>query len=230
MPGSHRLRSRQRSVHVLRCAIAGRCPPLRRRHGSRPHRADRIRCSLVVRDMPRSVLPAARSCACDRAASDRDEYSGGIRAHPVLDGGQRLGSAGGEPWPVAARTGAPRCDLTSSAGSPPSSTIPLRGSWTTSTACAPSGARSRPEPAELRGPVLPVHPDQRFLHPGPIDHPNIPISLAGVNPRMAAAAGEAADGFNVHPMHSPGYLREVIRPALAEGARKRAGRRKHSPW
>ena len=60
-----------------------------------------------------------------------------------------------------------------------------------------------------------------FFNPGPIDHPDIPVYLAGVNPRMAAAAGEAADGFSVHPMHSPEYLREVIRPAIAEGARKR---------
>ena len=60
-----------------------------------------------------------------------------------------------------------------------------------------------------------------FFNPGPISEPDIPIYLAGVNPRMAIAAGEAADGFNVHPMHSPAYLREVILPALAEGARKR---------
>ena len=60
-----------------------------------------------------------------------------------------------------------------------------------------------------------------FFNPGPIDHPDIPVCLAGVNPRMAAAAGEAADGFSVHPMHSPGYLREIVRPAIAEGARKR---------
>lgn len=56
---------------------------------------------------------------------------------------------------------------------------------------------------------------------GPIDHPQIPVFLAGVNPRMARAAGEAADGFSVHPMHSPDYLREVIRPAIDEGARSR---------
>ena len=60
-----------------------------------------------------------------------------------------------------------------------------------------------------------------FFNPGPIEHPDVPVYLAGVNPRMAAAAGEAADGFSVHPMHSPEYLREVIRPAVAEGARKR---------
>ena len=60
-----------------------------------------------------------------------------------------------------------------------------------------------------------------FFNPGPIDDPHIPVYLAGMNPRMATAAGEAADGFNVHPMHSPDYLREVVRPALAEGARRR---------
>lgn len=56
---------------------------------------------------------------------------------------------------------------------------------------------------------------------GAIDNPHIPVFLAGVNPRMARAAGEAADGFSVHPMHSPAYLREVVRPAIDEGARTR---------
>ena len=56
---------------------------------------------------------------------------------------------------------------------------------------------------------------------GPIEHPQVPVFLAGVNPRMARAAGEAADGFSVHPMHSPDYLREVVRPAIDEGARTR---------
>ena len=58
-----------------------------------------------------------------------------------------------------------------------------------------------------------------FFNPGPIEHPAIPISLAGVGERMARAAGEVADGFHVHPLHSPGYLRDVVRPAIAEGAR-----------
>jgi probable F420-dependent oxidoreductase len=57
-----------------------------------------------------------------------------------------------------------------------------------------------------------------FFNPGPIEHPHIPISLAGVGQRMARAAGEVADGFHVHPLHSPGYLRDVVRPAIAEGA------------
>ena len=59
---------------------------------------------------------------------------------------------------------------------------------------------------------------------GPIDNPRIPVLLAGVNPRMARAAGEVADGFSVHPMHSPEYLREVVRPAIDEGARSRGAR------
>ena len=63
-----------------------------------------------------------------------------------------------------------------------------------------------------------------FFNPGPIDHPEIPIDLAGVNERMCRAAGEAADGFQVHPMHSPAYLREVIRPAIDAGARTRGKR------
>jgi len=60
-----------------------------------------------------------------------------------------------------------------------------------------------------------------FFNPGPIDTPEIPIYLAGVNPRMCRAAGEVADGFHVHPMHSAGYLRDVVRPALQAGAATR---------
>ncbi|MCA8927057.1 MAG: TIGR03617 family F420-dependent LLM class oxidoreductase [Alphaproteobacteria bacterium] len=57
-----------------------------------------------------------------------------------------------------------------------------------------------------------------FFNPGPLEHPRIPIWLAGVNERMCRAAGEVADGFHVHPVHSVGYLRDVIRPAIAAGA------------
>ena len=60
-----------------------------------------------------------------------------------------------------------------------------------------------------------------FFNPGPIENPEIPIYLAGVGPRMCRAAGEVADGFHVHPMHSAGYLRDVVRPALQQGAATR---------
>ena len=57
-----------------------------------------------------------------------------------------------------------------------------------------------------------------FFNPGPIDYPEIPIYIAGVNTGMAKLAGEVADGFLVHPFHSPRYLREVILPAIERGA------------
>jgi probable F420-dependent oxidoreductase len=59
------------------------------------------------------------------------------------------------------------------------------------------------------------------FNPGPISNPEIPIYLAGVNERMCRAAGEVADGFHVHPMHSTGYLRDVVRPAIDDGAKNR---------
>ncbi len=62
-----------------------------------------------------------------------------------------------------------------------------------------------------------------FFNPGPIQHPAIPIYIAGVNPGLARLAGEAADGFLVHPFHTPAYLADVILPAIHRGA-ARAGR------
>jgi probable F420-dependent oxidoreductase len=62
-----------------------------------------------------------------------------------------------------------------------------------------------------------------FFDPGPIDHPQIPIYLAAVNRGMARLAGELCQGIHVHPLHSVRYLREVLRPAVEEGAR-RSGR------
>jgi probable F420-dependent oxidoreductase len=59
-----------------------------------------------------------------------------------------------------------------------------------------------------------------FFNPGPIKHPDIPIYLAGVNIGMCRLAGEVADGFHAHPLHSPEYLRQVVRPAIAEGANR----------
>src|ERR671939_1162076 len=62
-----------------------------------------------------------------------------------------------------------------------------------------------------------------FFNPGPIDHPEIPIYIAGVNTRLVRLAGEICDGFHVHPFHSPEYVRQTVKPAIAEGADK-AGR------
>ena len=62
-----------------------------------------------------------------------------------------------------------------------------------------------------------------FFNPGPIEHPEIPVYIAGVNTRLATLAGELCDGFHVHPFHSPEYVRRTVKPAIASGAEK-AGR------
>ncbi len=59
-----------------------------------------------------------------------------------------------------------------------------------------------------------------FFNPGPIDHPDIPIYIAGVNIGLSRLAGEVADGFHAHVYHSPRYLEEVVRPGIEAGARK----------
>ena len=51
----------------------------------------------------------------------------------------------------------------------------------------------------------------------------LPIYLAAVNVKMAEAAGLVADGISGHPMTSPRYVAEVLRPAIERGARE-AGR------
>jgi probable F420-dependent oxidoreductase len=52
---------------------------------------------------------------------------------------------------------------------------------------------------------------------------NVPIYLAAVGRAMARVCGEVADGLVGHPLASPHYIREVVVPAVAEGA-ARAGR------
>ncbi|HVL86242.1 MAG TPA: LLM class flavin-dependent oxidoreductase [Pseudonocardia sp.] len=51
----------------------------------------------------------------------------------------------------------------------------------------------------------------------------IPVYLAGFNARMVQAAGAVADGLVGHPIFTPRYVREVVRPALDAGG-ARAGR------
>ncbi len=74
-----------------------------------------------------------------------------------------------------------------------------------------------------RGPYHKLPLMTPFFNPGPIDHPAIPIYIAGVNPALCRLAGEVADGFLSHPYHSVDYLRRVVRPAIDAGA-ARAGR------
>jgi probable F420-dependent oxidoreductase len=74
-----------------------------------------------------------------------------------------------------------------------------------------------------RGPVYRLTLMTPFFSPGPIEHPAVPIYLAGVNRGLIQLAGECADGLHAHPLHSARYLRDVVHPSLREGA-ARAGR------
>lgn len=53
---------------------------------------------------------------------------------------------------------------------------------------------------------------------------DVPIYFAAVGKLMARTCGEVADGLLSHPIASPRYLAEVVRPAIADGA-ERAGRK-----
>ena len=66
-----------------------------------------------------------------------------------------------------------------------------------------------------------------MFSPGPNPFGDPRIFLAAVGPRMLEACGEVADGWFVHPLNTPAYLREIALPALerglAAGGRKRSG-------
>ena len=62
-----------------------------------------------------------------------------------------------------------------------------------------------------------------LFNPGPIEHPDIPIHLAALNTYMCQVVGEVADGLRPHPVCTPRYINEVMKPAVAKGA-ERAGR------
>jgi probable F420-dependent oxidoreductase len=56
--------------------------------------------------------------------------------------------------------------------------------------------------------------------PPPIEHPDIPVQLAAVNPFMCQIAGEVADGIRAHPVCTPSYIKDVMLPAAQKGAAK----------
>jgi probable F420-dependent oxidoreductase len=63
-----------------------------------------------------------------------------------------------------------------------------------------------------------------FFNPGPIEHPHVPIYIAGVNELICRLAGELCDGFHIHPLHSVRYLREAVLPNIEKGAAKTSRR------
>jgi probable F420-dependent oxidoreductase len=84
-------------------------------------------------------------------------------------------------------------------------------------------AWQRSEPLSFQGEYYKLNLMTPFFDPGPIEYPDIPIYIAGVNKALCRLAGEAADGLLAHPYHSAQYLREVVHPALMAGA-ARSGR------
>lgn len=78
------------------------------------------------------------------------------------------------------------------------------------------------EPLNYRGEFYTLTLMTPFFTPPRHDHA-IPVATAGVNPIMCRVAGEVADAFQVHPLHTPAYLKEIILPAIRRGER-RAGR------
>ena len=62
-----------------------------------------------------------------------------------------------------------------------------------------------------------------FFNPGPIEHPDIPVIISAVNPFNARLAGEVCDGITIHSFSTFRYIRDVLIPAVHEGAR-RAGK------
>ena len=62
-----------------------------------------------------------------------------------------------------------------------------------------------------------------LFDPGPIEHPDVPIVVAAVGPRMCEVGGEVANGIRPHPVCTPKYIDQVMLPAVKAGL-ARAGR------
>ncbi|MFC2026273.1 TIGR03617 family F420-dependent LLM class oxidoreductase [Chloroflexota bacterium] len=74
------------------------------------------------------------------------------------------------------------------------------------------------EPLKFRGGYYNLSLMSPFFNPGPIEYPEIPIYIAGLNSGLANLAGELSDGFLVHPLHTVTYLKEILIPAIENGA------------
>jgi probable F420-dependent oxidoreductase len=79
------------------------------------------------------------------------------------------------------------------------------------------------EPLDFRGEFYRHTLMTPFFDPGPNPFGPPKIFVAGVGPRMTEVAGEVADGFFVHPFHTPESVRGLTLPALERGL-ARAGR------
>ncbi len=62
-----------------------------------------------------------------------------------------------------------------------------------------------------------------FFNPGPIDFPMPKVHISAINPYNCRLVGEVCEGIKLHGFNTPKYLKEVILPNIAQGAKK-AGR------
>lgn len=80
------------------------------------------------------------------------------------------------------------------------------------------------EPPSFKGEFYQFTLNTPFFNPGPIEGvDDVPIYIGAVNKYNCRIAGELGDGIRLHPLNSPSYINEVVRPELEKGAQK-AGR------
>ncbi len=84
--------------------------------------------------------------------------------------------------------------------------------------------QNRKEPTYFEGEHYKFTMLPPVFSPPPIDHPQIPIHLAALNPYMSRLGGELCDGVFAHPVCTARYMQKVMLPAIDAGARK-AGRK-----
>jgi probable F420-dependent oxidoreductase len=78
-------------------------------------------------------------------------------------------------------------------------------------------------PLDYRGKYYQFSLMTPFFNPGPTGYPPLPVYTGAINPYNCRVAGEVADGLMLHSLTSPEYVRSVVQPNIARGARE-AGR------
>ena len=73
-------------------------------------------------------------------------------------------------------------------------------------------------PLEYEGEYYKLSLMTPFFNPGPINHPDVPVYIAGVGPYLSSLAGEMCDGFHIHPFHTVRYLDQVVFPHMGKAA------------